>query len=249
MDRILCWAREPIHYDEGIRIPEPSLRCDGQQPTVLSLVQFYGPYPSIWIWVSGYKARMGFLYNFWLCDSLRILFNLGPTGHNIHSFILWSLHIPFRHLICHNPVHPRLAVLALLQCIEGDFSCHFGIKCSSFCKMNVGTSCRSACSSIGHLAYASVQLGNVLLERTETTLSVYIHYVFVSIKPDRQWCFIVSWGLLIKVLQIYSHGKTWDIKGITNTMTYDAMPRSLYSFILGHFCSAGPASWCYLQQP
>ena len=32
--------------------------------------------------------------------------------------------------------------------------------------MNVGTSRRSACSSIGYTDYDSVQQGNVLLERT-----------------------------------------------------------------------------------
>lgn len=61
---------------------------------------------------------------------------------------------------------PRLAVLALLRCIEDCFASHFGIKCSSFSKMNLGTSRRSACSSIGYTVYQSVQLGNILLERT-----------------------------------------------------------------------------------
>ena len=61
---------------------------------------------------------------------------------------------------------PRLAVMAVLRGIPDDFACHFGIKCSSFCKMNIGTSKRSACDSIGCLKYASVQLGNLLLERT-----------------------------------------------------------------------------------
>lgn len=63
-------------------------------------------------------------------------------------------------------VHPRLAILGLLRCTQDDFASHFGIKCSSFSKMNVGTSRRSACDALGNFQYLSVQLGNALLERT-----------------------------------------------------------------------------------
>ena len=63
-------------------------------------------------------------------------------------------------------VYPRLAILGLLRCTQDDFASHFGIKCSSFSKMNVGTSRRSACDALGNFQYLSVQLGNALLERT-----------------------------------------------------------------------------------
>lgn len=66
-------------------------------------------------------------------------------------------------------LQPRLAILALLRCVERDFACHFGIKCSSFCRVNTGTSQRSACGSLGFMEYASVMLGNILLERTLAT--------------------------------------------------------------------------------
>lgn len=72
---------------------------------------------------------------------------------------------------------PRLAVLALLRCIPNDFACHFGIKCSSLCKMNKGTSKRSACSSVGYTEYVSVQLGNTLLERTGNWHIIINHWM------------------------------------------------------------------------
>ncbi|CAK9101508.1 Uncharacterized protein SCF082_LOCUS47470 [Durusdinium trenchii] len=59
-----------------------------------------------------------------------------------------------------------LATLCILRAVPGDFAAHFGIKCSSFCKVNVGTSMRSACTSIGKTDYPSVFLSNRLLERT-----------------------------------------------------------------------------------
>lgn len=68
----------------------------------------------------------------------------------------------------HHFCQPRLAILALLRCIEQDFACHFGIKCSSFSKVNIGTSQRSACDAIGFTGYASVINGNILLERTDS---------------------------------------------------------------------------------
>ena len=66
----------------------------------------------------------------------------------------------------HFNTKPRLAILALLRCVAHDFACHFGIKCSSFSKVNRGTSRRSACDPIGFCEYHSVRIGNILLERT-----------------------------------------------------------------------------------
>ncbi len=53
----------------------------------------------------------------------------------------------------------------MLKCKLNEFACHFGIKCSSFCKVNVGTSMRSACTSLGFMCYQSVSISNKLLER------------------------------------------------------------------------------------
>ena len=59
----------------------------------------------------------------------------------------------------------RLACVCLLRCKQNDFSVVIGIKCSSFCKMNLGTSRRAPCASIGYTAYRSVREANLLLER------------------------------------------------------------------------------------
>lgn len=59
-----------------------------------------------------------------------------------------------------------LAVLFMLRSVAEDFAAHFGLKCSSFCRVNVGTSFRSACTSIGWTLYNSVACSNKLLERT-----------------------------------------------------------------------------------
>ncbi len=59
----------------------------------------------------------------------------------------------------------RLAILSLLKATMNNFACHFGIKCSSFCKVNIGTSMRSACTALGFTCYTSVCTSNKLLER------------------------------------------------------------------------------------
>ena len=66
--------------------------------------------------------------------------------------------IPFLALL-------RLALLCILRCRVGDFAAHLGLKCSSLCKMNRGTSQRSACASVGFWEYPSVYTANVLIER------------------------------------------------------------------------------------
>ncbi|CAL1161775.1 unnamed protein product [Cladocopium goreaui] len=59
-----------------------------------------------------------------------------------------------------------LAVISLLRARARDFSAHFALKCASFCKMNVGTSKRSPCSSTGFTDYKSVSDSNRMAERT-----------------------------------------------------------------------------------
>jgi hypothetical protein len=59
----------------------------------------------------------------------------------------------------------RLAILVMLKGVINNMAAHFGIKCSSFCKVNIGTSMRSACTAIGFTKYLSVALSNKLLER------------------------------------------------------------------------------------
>ena len=57
----------------------------------------------------------------------------------------------------------------LLTCRVGNFAVHFGIKCSSFCKVNVGTSFRTASTPMGYTGHESVKVANTLLERTQST--------------------------------------------------------------------------------
>ena len=69
------------------------------------------------------------------------------------------------------PDATRLALLSCLRAVAGNFGAHVGIKCSSFCKMNIVTSMRSACATIGHALFESVSLSNALLERTILNLA------------------------------------------------------------------------------
>ena len=62
--------------------------------------------------------------------------------------------------------HPRLAVSTVLlgDHING-FVSHFGLKCSSFSPVNVGTSGRTPCTPYGNFHYTSVLEGNCLASR------------------------------------------------------------------------------------
>lgn len=81
----------------------------------------------------------------------------GP-GSTPKGFIAWHLFTEYHHL--------RLAIISLLRARVNNFAAHFAIKCSSFCRMNVGTSMRMACCSLGFDGYESVRTANRLLERT-----------------------------------------------------------------------------------
>ena len=76
----------------------------------------------------------------------------------------------------------RLAILCMLSTKIDDFACHFGLQCSSFCKMNIGTSVRSPSGSLGYELYRSVALANKLLERTSMgVISTLIHIPMSSL--------------------------------------------------------------------
>ena len=63
----------------------------------------------------------------------------------------------------------------MLKAVVDNFGVHLGLKCSSFSKMNVGTSARCPCMAIGYETFASVCLGNMLLERSDFIFSQCIH--------------------------------------------------------------------------
>ena len=59
---------------------------------------------------------------------------------------------------------PRLCILALL-CTKIRFLATYVIKCASWTAVNRGTSGRSACASIGHEGFASVDNSNTMASR------------------------------------------------------------------------------------
>ena len=81
----------------------------------------------------------------------------------------------------------RLAIITLMKCYMDEFACHYGIKCSSFCKVNVGTSMRAACASLGHILYESVHTSNKLLERK--LLSKMVSLTWWEFKKHKSPCY------------------------------------------------------------
>lgn len=61
--------------------------------------------------------------------------------------------------------HPRFAIMCILRGDPSGFLTHFGLKCSSWCSVNVGTSGRSACCSVGNVEYPSVLYANKMASR------------------------------------------------------------------------------------
>ena len=96
-------------------------------------------------------------------DNLNILQPLGFQRWISKSWFTWYITIPQSMA---RPANLRLCILMVLRGMPNTFGAHFGIKCSSFCKVNVGTSQRSACTSLGQVLHPSVRLSNKLLERT-----------------------------------------------------------------------------------
>ena len=134
------------------------------------------PIGSLITWTSLTNLGLGFLAPFLETCILYAMLVI----ENSSQFQTYRLIAPKSGIILitwASPVHPRLAVLGLLRCTQDDFASHFGIKCSSYSKMNVGTSRRSACDALGWSEYLSVQIGNVLLERTVSGTTM-IHNLF-----------------------------------------------------------------------
>lgn len=65
-----------------------------------------------------------------------------------------------------DPFNLRTAIYTILNGNhENGWVCHFGLKCSTWTTINIGTSGRSACSSIGNIQYESVREGNCMGSR------------------------------------------------------------------------------------
>lgn len=95
-------------------------------------------------------------------------------------------------------LHLRLCILMMLRGVRNAFGAHFGIKCSSFCRVNVGTSMRSACTALGFSNYESVRLSNKLLERTFAYLGRDRIFIYKYIIKNMLCSTITMWYLLYK---------------------------------------------------
>ena len=142
--------RHGEHYscDAFSIIQSNSLRLVGQFAAEKSTFQLYEPDSLFRVCVS--RQTM-----FWVFDVslVCIPFWYWPT------YVNWSFK-------CINAWHMlRLAIIYLLRAKPNDFACHIALKCASFSKMNIGTSCRSPCTPYGYEDYASVKLANMLMER------------------------------------------------------------------------------------
>ena len=81
-----------------------------------------------------------------------------------------------------NAWQPSLAIVFILKLVPNALV-HFGIKCSSFCAVNKGTSGRAPCASSGYLKHASVAMANLMLERS-ASLVCRIQYCTGSKNSD-----------------------------------------------------------------
>ena len=88
---------------------------------------------------------------------------------------------------CPSSQNPRLAILFILKQKAQDCISWFGLKCSSLCAMNRGTSERSACNSTGNPAKPSVASSNMMIERN-FDLDVFFLFVDdVRLKYGNLW--------------------------------------------------------------
>ena len=113
-----------------------------------------------------------------------------------HLLEFKSLAFIYIYILGPQQLQLRLSILYILRGVEGNFGAHFGLKCSSLCKMNIGTSFRSACTSIGYEGYKSVCQANMLLERTQLRLSkinIYVCIIYYRIRIV--WPIVIDSGL------------------------------------------------------
>ncbi|CAL1172316.1 unnamed protein product [Cladocopium goreaui] len=101
---------------------------------------------------------------------------MASAHYNTRSFdVLYHEQPPTRKSNFMNLCHASgfgLALLCILRCRANDFAIHLGLKCSSLCKMNRGTSRRSACASVGYTDYPSVAVANTLIERSSLMVAL-----------------------------------------------------------------------------
>ncbi|CAE7853885.1 unnamed protein product, partial [Symbiodinium microadriaticum] len=120
-----------------------------------------------------------------------------------------------------------LAICYLLKMTPGDGYVHFGMKCSSLCSMNMGTSGRTACAPIGYLKQPSVVYTNKLLERT-------ILLIILSTCLELVWTLEQPAG---SVLEFYPAWR-WAVSKMCDVVGPFAV--SKVSFWMAHYMSKTP---------
>ena len=101
--------------------------------------------------------------------------------HKILSTVLYGTNcFPYRDLDRYCQPMPRTALQTVLlgDHVDG-WICHFGLKCSSWCRINVGTSGRSACCGIGNLSYNSVREANCMASRNFAYNLIWVPTFFI----------------------------------------------------------------------
>lgn len=106
-----------------------------------------------------------------------------------------------------------LAIIFLLKGKLDDFVSWYGIKCSSWTQVNVGTSTRCPCASLGDILKISVREANQMLERRGVgwsshdpqSTNIYTRYIYWrSIRlTSSWWCFVIFKGISLKKITIY----------------------------------------------
>ena len=116
-------------------------------------------------------------------QEILYIWNVFRTTSLSYIFELVSLFLP----------QPRLCILALL-CTKIRFLATYAIKCASWTAVNRGTSGRSACASIGHEGFASVDNSNTMASRNLwfTTIWLTIFFHVCEWGSSMQW-FIVQY--------------------------------------------------------
>ena len=76
------------------------------------------------------------------------------------------------------------AIITILRGHPDGFLCHFGIKCSSWSTVNVGTSSRSFCTPVGNTLFRSVRTANTMASRSTAralaTFCIIIYYSYIA---------------------------------------------------------------------
>ncbi|CAK9102751.1 unnamed protein product [Durusdinium trenchii] len=121
-----------------------------------------------------------------------------------------------------NILTPEGMALAIRCILRGDptgFLCHFGLKCSTWSTVNVGTSCRSERSSLGNCDHESVRSGNAMASRVIllATLVVALGGCFTVEQPGGSFLeYYPRWRDFLRVLDEVGgdgtvHRVTWHM--------------------------------------